>query len=48
MTTEQSANEKTGNLENLEEFTELTVDVNPELVSICKDSGARTEEAKAI
>lgn len=48
MTTEQNATEKAGNLENLEEFTELTVDVNPELVSICKDSGARTEEAKAI
>lgn len=48
MTTEQSANEKAGNLGNLEEFTELTVDVNPELISICKDSGARTEEAKAI
>ena len=48
MTTEKSANEKVGNLENLEEFTDLTVDVNPELVKICKDSGARTEEAKAI
>ncbi|MFI5383071.1 MAG: precorrin-8X methylmutase [Methanosarcina thermophila] len=48
MTTEQNATEKAGNLENLEEFTELTVDVNPELVSICKDSGARTEEAKTI
>jgi len=48
MTTEKSANEKAGNLENLEEFTELTVDVNPELVNICRDSGARTEEAKAI
>ena len=48
MTTEQNATEKAGNLENLEEFTELTVYVNPELVSICKDSGARTEEAKAI
>ncbi len=48
MTTEQNANGKDGNLENLEEFTELTVDVNPELVRICKDSGARTEEAKAI
>jgi precorrin-8X/cobalt-precorrin-8 methylmutase len=48
MTTEKNATEKAGNLENLEEFTELTVDVNPELVSICKDSGARTEEAKAI
>ena len=48
MTTKKSANEKAGNLENLEEFTELTVDVDPELVKICKDSGARTEEAKAI
>jgi precorrin-8X/cobalt-precorrin-8 methylmutase len=48
MTTEQNDNEKPGNIENLEEFTELTVDVNPELVGICKDSGARTEEAKAI
>ncbi|AKB13338.1 precorrin-8X methylmutase [Methanosarcina thermophila] len=48
MTTEKNATEKAGNLENLEEFTELTVDVNPELVSICKDSGARTEEAKTI
>jgi precorrin-8X/cobalt-precorrin-8 methylmutase len=48
MTTEKSANEKAGNLENLEEFTDLTVEVNPELVKICKDSGARTEEAKAI
>lgn len=48
MTTEKSLSGKAGNLENLEEFTELTVDVNPELVKICKDSGARTEEAKAI
>lgn len=48
MTTEKNANEKAGNLENLEEFTELTVEVNPELVKICNDSGARTEEAKAI
>ena len=48
MTTEESTNEKVGNLDNLEEFTELTVDVDTELVSICKDSGARTEEAKAI
>lgn len=48
MTTEENANEKVGKLDNLEELTELTVDVNPELVSICKDSGARTEEAKAI
>lgn len=48
MTTKKSANEKAGNLENLEEFTELTVDIDPELIKICKDSGARTEEAKAI
>ena len=48
MTTKENANEKVGKLDNLEELTELTVDVNPELVSICKDSGARTEEAKAI
>lgn len=48
MTTEKKANENAGNLENLEEFTELTVEVDPELVNICNDSGARTEEAKAI
>lgn len=48
MTTKKSSNEKAGNLENLEEFTELTVDIDPELIKICKDSGARTEEAKAI
>ena len=48
MTTKKNANEKAGNLENLEEFTELTVDVDPDLVKICKDSGARTDEAKAI
>jgi precorrin-8X/cobalt-precorrin-8 methylmutase len=48
MTTEQKANTNAGNLENLEEFTELTVEVDPELVKICDDSGARTEEAKAI
>ena len=48
MTTEKNVNGKPGNLENLEEFTELTVDVDPELVKICTDSGARTEEAKAI
>jgi len=47
MTTEKSS-EKAGSVDDLEEFTELTVDVDPELVSICKDSGARTEEAKAI
>ncbi len=47
MTTEKSS-EKPGSVDDLEEFTELTVDVDPELVSICKDSGARTEEAKAI
>ena len=45
MTTEKA---KSQNLKNLEEFTELTVDVDPELVKICRDSGARTEEAKAI
>ncbi|MCQ1534161.1 precorrin-8X methylmutase [Methanosarcina sp. KYL-1] len=48
MTTEKSSEGKAVALENLEEFTELTVDVDPELVSICRDSGARTEEAKAI
>lgn len=48
MTTEENNNEQVGNLDNLEELTELTVDVDTELVSICKDSGARTEEAKAI
>ncbi|MDI9396035.1 MAG: precorrin-8X methylmutase [Euryarchaeota archaeon] len=48
MTTEKSSEGKAGALENLEEFTELTVDVDPELVGICRDSGARTEEAKAI
>jgi len=48
MTTEKRANETAGNLDNLEEFTELTVEVDPELVGICRDSGARTEEAKAI
>lgn len=47
MTTEKNS-EKAGSVDDLEEFTELTVDVDPELVSICKDSGARTEEAKAI
>ncbi|WP_440956834.1 precorrin-8X methylmutase [Methanosarcina sp. Mfa9] len=47
MTTEKSS-KKAGSMDDLEEFTELTVDVDPELVSICKDSGARTEEAKAI
>lgn len=45
MTTEKA---KSQNFKNLEEFTELTVDVDPELVKICRDSGARTEEAKAI
>ncbi|MDD3247996.1 MAG: precorrin-8X methylmutase [Methanosarcina sp.] len=48
MTTEKNNEGKAGALENLEEFTELTVDVDPELVGICRDSGARTEEAKAI
>jgi precorrin-8X/cobalt-precorrin-8 methylmutase len=48
MTTKKRTDEKAGNLENLEEYTELTVDVDPELIKICKDSGARTEEAKAI
>ncbi len=48
MTTEKSFSCKAGNLENLDELTELTVDVDSELVKICKDSGARTEEAKAI
>ncbi len=48
MTTEKSFSGKAGNLENLDELTELTVDVDSELVKICKDSGARTEEAKAI
>ena len=47
MTTEKSS-KQAGSVDDLEEFTELTVDVDPELVSICKDSGARTEEAKAI
>ena len=45
MTTEKA---KSKNFKNLEEFTKLTVDVDPELVKICRDSGARTEEAKAI
>jgi precorrin-8X/cobalt-precorrin-8 methylmutase len=44
MTTEKRTDEP----ENLEKFTELTVDVDPEFVKICKDLGARTEEAKAI
>jgi precorrin-8X/cobalt-precorrin-8 methylmutase len=48
MTTKKNTDEKPGNLENLEEFTTLTVDVDRELVKICRDSGARTEEAKAI
>ena len=48
MTTKRSVKEEVGKLENLEEFTELTVNIDPELVKICKDSGARTEEAKAI
>ena len=48
MTTKKSDNEKAVSLEDLEEFTELTVDIDPELIRICKDSGARTEEAKAI
>jgi precorrin-8X/cobalt-precorrin-8 methylmutase len=48
MTTEKNTNCKAESSEDLEEFTELTVDVDPELVKICKDSGARTEEAKAI
>ncbi|HWR25915.1 MAG TPA: precorrin-8X methylmutase [Methanosarcina sp.] len=48
MTTEKKVNENAENFKNLEEFTELTVDVDPELIKICKDSGARTEEAKAI
>jgi len=48
MTTEKNTNCKAESSEDLKEFTELTVDVDPELVKICKDSGARTEEAKAI
>lgn len=46
--TTNNPEEKAGSADDLEEFTELTVEVDPELVSICKDSGARTEEAKAI
>ncbi|MDD2439989.1 MAG: precorrin-8X methylmutase [Methanosarcinaceae archaeon] len=34
--------------ENLKELTAPTVDMEPELISICRDSGARTDEAKAI
>jgi precorrin-8X/cobalt-precorrin-8 methylmutase len=48
MTTKRIINEEVGKLENLEEFTELTVNIDPEFVKICTDSGARTEEAKAI
>ena len=48
MTTDKNDNGNAQSLEGLEEFTELTVDVDPELVKICRDSGARTEEAKAI
>ncbi len=48
MTTKRSINQEVGKLENLEEFTELTINIDPEFVKICKDSGARTEEAKAI
>ena len=48
MTIKRSVNEEVGKLENLEEFIEPTVNIDPEFVKICKDSGARTEEAKAI
>lgn len=48
MANKKNADEKTVSLEDLEEFTELTVDIDPELVKICRDSGARTDEAKAI
>jgi len=48
MNTKKNMNKKVGNIENIEEFTEFTVNIDPELIKICKDSGARTEEAKAI
>jgi precorrin-8X/cobalt-precorrin-8 methylmutase len=32
----------------LEELVELTTDIDPELIEGCRDSGARTDEAKAI
>ncbi|WP_135606246.1 precorrin-8X methylmutase [Methanococcoides sp. NM1] len=46
MTTE-STNQKE-NLPELEELVEMTTDIDPELVKLCSDSGAQTDEAKAI
>lgn len=32
----------------LEELVQFTTDINPELIEVCRDSGAQTDEAKAI
>ncbi|WP_094226703.1 precorrin-8X methylmutase [Methanolobus psychrotolerans] len=44
MTTESKKQTDTG----LEELVEMTTEIDPELIAICTDLGAQTDEAKAI
>jgi len=48
MTTESSKPGKGKNDTDMEELVEFTTDMDPELIGICNDLGAQTDEAKAI
>ncbi len=45
MTTDNNTKDR---IPELEELVEMTIDVDPELINACSDSGAQTDEAKAI
>jgi precorrin-8X/cobalt-precorrin-8 methylmutase len=48
MTTENTSNTDPVSGNDLEGLVNLTIDVDPELVELCKDLGSQTDEAKTI
>ena len=48
MTTENTSKPDSFSGNDLEELVNLTIDVDPELVELCKDLGSQTDEAKTI
>ncbi len=48
MTTEKTSGTEPVSGNDLEELVNLTIDVDPELVELCKDLGSQTDEAKTI
>jgi len=48
MSTETTYETKTGTFADANELAQFTIEIEPELVKLCKDAGSHTQEAKTI